>query len=56
MIKDMRLPLHKLLRSFHFVTRSEKGTTAHQLHRGLGITYKTRGGSLTVSEKLRKLL
>lgn len=35
------LPLHKWLLAFHLMAASKKGISAHQLHRMLGITYKT---------------
>jgi transposase-like protein len=35
------LPLHKWLLAFHLMSASKKGISAHQLHRMLGITYKS---------------
>ena len=35
------IPLHKWLYAVHLLTASKKGMSAHQLHRTLGITYKT---------------
>src|SRR5687768_3710885 len=35
------IPLHKWLLATHLLTSSKKGISAHQLHRMLGITYKT---------------
>lgn len=35
------IPLHKWLLATHLLTASKKGMSAHQLHRMLGITYKT---------------
>jgi transposase-like protein len=35
------LPLHKWLLAFHLMAASKKGISAHQLHRLLGITYKS---------------
>jgi len=35
------IPLHKWLLAFHLMSASKKGISAHQLHRMLGITYKT---------------
>jgi transposase-like protein len=35
------IPLHKWLLAFHLLTSSKKGLSAHQLHRMLGITYKS---------------
>ena len=34
-------PLHKWLLAFHLFTASKKGFSAHQLHRTLGITYRS---------------
>ena len=35
------IPLHKWLLATHLMTSSKKGMSAHQLHRMLGVTYKT---------------
>lgn len=35
------LPIHKWLLAIHLMNSSKKGMSAHQLHRMLGITYKT---------------
>jgi len=35
------IPLHKWLLAFHLFTASKKGFSAHQLHRTLGITYRS---------------
>ena len=35
------IPLHKWLLASHLLTASKKGISAHQLHRQLGVTYKT---------------
>src|SRR5205085_8115105 len=35
------VPLHKWMLSFHLMSASKKGISAHQLHRMLGVTYKT---------------
>jgi transposase-like protein len=35
------IPLHKWLLATHLLTSSKKGMSAHQLHRMLGVTYKT---------------
>jgi len=35
------VPLNKWLLSFHLMASSKKGISAHQLHRTLGVTYKT---------------
>ncbi len=36
-----KVPLHKWLLATHLLTASKKGMCAHQLHRMLGVTYKT---------------
>jgi transposase-like protein len=53
-----RIPLHKMLQAGHLLCSSKKGISSHQLHRILGVQYKTawflahrireamRGGSL----------
>lgn len=35
------IPLHKWVLGFHLMAASKKGVSAHQLHRMLGVTYKT---------------
>jgi len=35
------IPLHKWVLGFHLMAASKKGVSAHQLHRMLGITYKS---------------
>jgi len=35
------IPLHKWLAATHLMTSSKKGMSAHQMHRMLGVTYKT---------------
>lgn len=35
------VPLHKWVHAVHLLTASKKGMSAHQLHRMLGVTYKT---------------
>lgn len=39
--EDSHLPLHKWLFAIHLMCASKKGMSAHQLHRMLGVTYKT---------------
>ncbi len=39
--EDSHIPLHKWLLAYHLLCASKKGTSAHQLHRMLGITYKS---------------
>lgn len=36
-----KVPLHKWLLATHLMVSSKKGVSAHQLHRMLGVTYKT---------------
>jgi transposase-like protein len=36
-----KVPLHKWLLANHLICSSKKGISAHQLHRTLGVTYKT---------------
>jgi transposase-like protein len=36
-----KVPLHKWVFAFHLYAASKKGMSAHQLHRMLGVTYKT---------------
>lgn len=35
------IPLHKWVAAMHLMSASKKGMSAHQLHRMLGITYKS---------------
>jgi transposase-like protein len=35
------IPLHKWLLAVHYLSASKKGISSHQLHRMLGVTYKT---------------
>jgi transposase-like protein len=35
------IPVHKWLYAIHLLTSSKKGISTHQLHRTLGVTYKT---------------
>lgn len=35
------IPLHKMLQAVYLMTSSKKGFSAHQLHRTLGVTYKS---------------
>lgn len=36
-----KIPLHKWVLATHLMAASKKGYSAHQLHRTLGVTYKT---------------
>jgi len=40
-MEDSKIPLNKWLMAFALVNGSKKGISAHQLHRSLGITYKS---------------
>lgn len=39
--EDSHIPLNKWLYALHLMCSSKKGVSAHQLHRTLGITYKS---------------
>jgi transposase-like protein len=39
--EDSKIPLNKWLLAFRLMASSKKGMSAHQLHRSLGITYKS---------------
>lgn len=39
--EDSKVPLHKWLLAIHLLCASKKGMSAHQLHRMLGVAYKT---------------
>jgi transposase-like protein len=39
--ESSKIPLHKWLLANHLIVASKKGISAHQLHRMLGVTYKT---------------
>lgn len=40
-MEDSKIPLNKWMLAFALVNSSKKGISAHQLHRSLGITYKS---------------
>jgi transposase-like protein len=40
-MEDSKIPLNKWVLAFHLMASSKKGMSAHQLHRMLGLTYKT---------------
>jgi transposase-like protein len=40
-MESSHIPLHKWAQGFHFIASSKKGFSAHQLHRTLGITYRS---------------
>jgi transposase-like protein len=39
--EDSHIPLHKWLMAIHLLCASKKGMSSHQIHRMLGVTYKT---------------
>jgi transposase-like protein len=39
--EDSKVPLHKWMLAAHLLISSKKGISSHQLHRTLGVTYKT---------------
>ena len=39
--EDSKIPLNKWLLAVHLLSAGKKGTSAHQMHRMLGVTYKT---------------
>src|ERR1700691_5587967 len=39
--EDSKVPLHKWFQAAHLMASSKKGISSHQLHRTLGVTYKT---------------
>jgi transposase-like protein len=41
LFEDSKVPLHKWVYAMHLYTASKKGFSAHQLHRTIGVTYKT---------------
>jgi transposase-like protein len=41
LFEDSKMPLHKWVYAMHLYTASKKGFSAHQLHRTLGVSYKT---------------
>ncbi len=41
LFEDSKVPLHKWLLANHLLVSSKKGMSAHQLHRMIGVTYKT---------------
>jgi transposase-like protein len=40
-MEDSKIPLNKWVLAFHLMSASKKGMSAHQLHRMLGVSYKT---------------
>lgn len=41
LFEGSHVPLHKWLLAVHYLSASKKGVSSHQLHRMLGVTYKT---------------
>jgi len=41
LFEDSKVPLHKWVYAVHLYTATKKGFSAHQLHRTIGVTYKT---------------
>src|SRR6185503_14612276 len=41
LFEDSKVPLHKWLLCNHLLVSSKKGMSAHQVHRMIGVTYKT---------------
>jgi transposase-like protein len=39
--ESRHIPLHKMLQAVYLLSASKKGCSSHQLHRTLGVTYKT---------------
>jgi transposase-like protein len=39
--EDSKVPVHKWFQAAHLLASSKKGISSHQLHRTLGVTYKT---------------
>jgi transposase-like protein len=59
--EDSHIPLHKWLMAIHLLCASKKGMSSHQLHRMLGVTYKsawfmTHRIRLAMSAPIRKKL
>jgi hypothetical protein len=40
-MESSHIQLHKWLMGFYLMSASKKGMSAHQIHRSLGVTYKT---------------
>jgi transposase-like protein len=41
MMESSHVPLHKWVLAFHLLASSKMGMSAHQMHRTIGVTYKT---------------
>jgi transposase-like protein len=51
--EDSKVPLHKWFQAAHLLASSKKGISSHQLHRTLGVTYKT---AWFMSHRLREAM
>ncbi len=51
--EDSHVPLHKWFQAAHLLASSKKGISSHQLHRTLGVTYKT---AWFMSHRLREAM
>jgi hypothetical protein len=51
--EDSHVPLHMWLQAAHLLCSSKKGISSHQLHRTLGVTYKT---AWFMSHRLREAM
>src|ERR1700733_12763271 len=55
-MEDSHIPPHKWLYAFHLLCASKKGMSAHQLHRMLGVTYKSAWFmAMRIREAMREL-
>src|SRR5947209_5518297 len=50
---ESKVPLHKWFQAAHLLASSKKGISSHQLHRMLGVTYKT---AWFMSHRLREAM
>ena len=51
--EDSKVPVHKWFQAAHLLASSKKGISSHQLHRTLGVTYKT---AWFMSHRLREAM
>jgi transposase-like protein len=52
-MEDSHIPLNKWLHAFYLMLSSEKGVSSHQLHRTLGVSYKS---AWFMSQRIREAL
>lgn len=52
-LEDSHVPLHKWLYATHVLLSSKKGYSAHQLHRTIGVSYKT---AWYMNHRIREIL